>query len=115
MEFQLDHKLILHGSMLFHMGLQKLFLDLISFMTFFLNPSNFLRIREVLLWVDKRYNHPPIYVTENGCDVPNESQLPLDQALNDTFRVQFYNDYITEMGKAIDRGVDVKAYFAWSL
>lgn len=33
---------------------------------------------------------PPIFVTENGCDVPGETQMPLGEALNDTFRVDFY-------------------------
>ena len=28
----------------------------------------------------------PIYVTENGCDVPNESHLTFDDIINDKFR-----------------------------
>ena len=28
----------------------------------------------------------PIYVTENGCDVPNESHLTFDEIINDKFR-----------------------------
>ena len=28
----------------------------------------------------------PIYVTENGCDVPNESRLTFDEIINDKFR-----------------------------
>jgi beta-glucosidase/6-phospho-beta-glucosidase/beta-galactosidase len=37
-----------------------------------------------------RYNSPSIYITENGCDAPNEDSLPLAQALNDTFRVDYF-------------------------
>ena len=33
----------------------------------------------------------PIVVTENGCDVPGESELPLKEALSDTFRVKYLN------------------------
>lgn len=39
-----------------------------------------------------------------GCDVPNESQLPLKEALNDQFRVDFYDGYIGNMGQAIADG-----------
>jgi hypothetical protein len=28
----------------------------------------------------------PIYITENGCDVPNESHLSFDDIINDKFR-----------------------------
>ena len=71
--------------------------------------------RNMLNWVAERYGNPGIYVTENGCDVPNESQLPLDQALQDDFRVNFYRDYIQNMALAMMDGVSVKGYFAWSL
>jgi len=71
--------------------------------------------RKMLNWVAERYGNPGIYVTENGCDVPNESSLPLQQALNDDFRVNFYRDYIGNMVEAMKEGVDVKGYFAWSL
>jgi hypothetical protein len=39
-----------------------------------------------------------------GCDVPNESSLPLAQALNDTFRVNFYKGYIGNMAQAMKKG-----------
>lgn len=42
--------------------------------------------------------------SSSGCDVPNESQLPLEEALNDQFRVDFYNGYIGNMGQAIADG-----------
>ena len=71
--------------------------------------------RKMLNWVAERYGNPGIYVTENGCDVPNESALPLKQALNDDFRVNFYRDYIGNMVEAMKDGVDVRGYFAWSL
>ena len=39
-----------------------------------------------LMWVTERYNRPVIVVTENGCDILNENELQLPEALNDTFR-----------------------------
>ena len=74
---------------------------------------------KVLKWNTKRYTvagKPPVlYVTENGCDVPGESTLPLPLALQDSFRVDYYRDYLAAMAKARDEGVDVRGYFAWSL
>jgi len=54
-------------------------------------------------------------VTENGVDVPNESALDLDKALNDTFRIQYYHSYLRQLATAIHQGVRVAGYFAWSL
>ena len=72
-------------------------------------------IYNMLKYVDKRYDHPPIYITENGVDVPNESSIPLPEVLNDTFRINFYSGYIGNVLKAKSEGVDVRGYFAWSL
>jgi len=73
-------------------------------------------IRSLLRWVNKRYDGPEIVITENGVDVPNESNMTLETALNDTFRIQFYSGYLTEVSKAIieDR-IPITGYFAWSL
>lgn len=46
-----------------------------------------------IMWNHDRYSAglsvgaaPVFYITENGCDVPNESFISMEQALNDTFR-----------------------------
>jgi len=73
-------------------------------------------IRKMLNWVADRYDNPPLYITENGCDVPNESQIPFPQVLNDTFRIDFYSQYISNVSAALNEdNVDVRGYFAWSL
>eukprot|EP00486_Rosalina_sp_Unknown_P001744 CAMPEP_0201569066 /NCGR_PEP_ID=MMETSP0190_2-20130828/10541_1 /ASSEMBLY_ACC=CAM_ASM_000263 /TAXON_ID=37353 /ORGANISM="Rosalina sp." /LENGTH=503 /DNA_ID=CAMNT_0047990979 /DNA_START=33 /DNA_END=1547 /DNA_ORIENTATION=+ len=72
-------------------------------------------IYNMVKYVDNRYNHPPIYITENGVDVINESSIPLPEVLNDTFRINFYDGYISNVLKAKSEGVDVRGYFAWSL
>ena len=33
--------------------------------------------RKLLAWIDKRYNHPKIYVFENGVSVPGETSKPI--------------------------------------
>lgn len=37
-----------------------------------------------------RYNKPEIWVTENGVCSPGESDVSMEEALKDTFRVDFY-------------------------
>lgn len=74
---------------------------------------------KMLKWNNQRYtvdgNKPVIYVTENGCDVPNESSMPMAQALHDSFRIDYYRQYLASLDRAIKEGVDVRGYFAWSL
>lgn len=66
--------------------------------------------------MQKTYHPNYIVVTENGVDVPNENNLPIEQALNDTFRVNYFSDYLDNVLAAIEQdGVNVRGYFAWSL
>mmetsp|Transcript_45458 Transcript_45458/g.75790 ORF Transcript_45458/g.75790 Transcript_45458/m.75790 type:complete len:590 (+) Transcript_45458:145-1914(+) len=69
---------------------------------------------KLLHWVKRTYDPKAIIVTENGVDVPGESDMPLEEALNDTFRREFYRDYIGAMRRAVQEGVPVKGYTAWS-
>ncbi len=48
-----------------------------------------------------RYNRPVIWVTENGVSVPDESNESLPGVLNDTFRINFYRDYMQAAMAAI--------------
>ncbi|KAF7307460.1 Glycoside hydrolase family 1 protein [Mycena indigotica] len=71
--------------------------------------------RSLLNYLWKRYRKP-IYVTENGFAVMNESSKPRDVAVNDTDRVNYYRGVTACMQAAINEdGVDVRAYLAWSL
>ena len=73
-------------------------------------------IRGSINWVNKRYNQPVIYIFENGVSVPGETELPLTQALHDSFRIDFYKGYIDNVIKSVtEDGIDVRGYFAWSL
>jgi len=68
--------------------------------------------RKLLEWIDLRYDHPEIYITENGCSF-NESII--SGVVDDADRINFFKGYLTEIKKAIDKGVNVKGYFIWSL
>ena len=56
----------------------------------------------------------PIYVTENGFAVKGEDNLPVQQAINDTDRVNYFKGNLEALLGAIDDGVVIKSYFGWS-
>ena len=62
-------------------------------------------LRKLLNWVDQRYAHPPIYVTENGWSTPGEESA--QEGVVDDGRVLFYHNYTGEVQRAIveDGGV----------
>lgn len=69
--------------------------------------------RKMLNWINSRYQGLPICVTENGCAVREPDR---NSAENDELRCRFIESYIKAMREAVlEDGVDVKAYFAWSL
>ncbi|EPQ50817.1 glycoside hydrolase [Gloeophyllum trabeum ATCC 11539] len=70
--------------------------------------------RLLLNYLWNRYNMP-IYVTENGFAVKNESSMPLEQALKDTDRVEYFQGNCEALLKAThEDGVQIRAYFPWS-
>nr|QCQ82763.1 furostanol glycoside 26-O-beta-glucosidase [Trigonella foenum-graecum] len=72
-------------------------------------------IQELLLYVKKMYNNPLIYITENGIDEFNDPTLSLEEALMDTYRIDYYHRHLFYIRSAIKNGVNVKGYFAWTL
>lgn len=69
--------------------------------------------RDMLLKVTDEYGKMPIYIMENGASNPDV--IAADGNVHDTLRVDYYKGYIRALHEAIDRGVDVRGYFAWSL
>ncbi|THH21387.1 hypothetical protein EW146_g134 [Bondarzewia mesenterica] len=58
----------------------------------------------------------PIYVTENGFAVKDEHNMPVEQALHDVDRVEYFQGMTAALlAAAVEDGVDIKAYFPWSL
>ncbi|KAI0719769.1 beta-glucosidase [Cerioporus squamosus] len=71
--------------------------------------------RALLNYLYKRYSKP-IYVTENGFAVKDENTMPIEQALADHDRVQYYKGNTAAILAAVNEdGVDIRSYFAWSL
>jgi beta-galactosidase len=50
---------------------------------------------------------PPIHITENGCS--------FDDSIEDDDRIAFLNDHLAAVHTAMSEGVDVAAYYVWSL
>ena len=68
--------------------------------------------RKLLHWIDRRYGHPQIVITENGCALTDK---PENGQVHDSQRIQYLHDYLAEIHNAISAGVDVRGYFVWSL
>ncbi|WP_019631816.1 GH1 family beta-glucosidase [Actinomadura atramentaria] len=56
---------------------------------------------------------PPIVVTENGASFADEPGP--DGTVDDADRIAFLDGHIRAMRTAIEEGIDVRGYFAWSL
>jgi beta-glucosidase len=68
--------------------------------------------RKLLNWIDLRYDHPPIVITENGCAFEDAME---NGQVNDQHRIDFLTSYIDECRRAVTEGVDLRGYFVWSL
>jgi beta-glucosidase len=71
-------------------------------------------LTEVLLWVRDRYGDIPLYVTENGAAFA-DPPTPKNGRVQDPLRVDYLRDHLRAALRAIERGVDLRGYFAWSL
>ena len=62
--------------------------------------------------LNDQYQLPPIYLTENGAAMPDRF---LNGEINDLDRVEFFQKHLAAVHEALQEGVDIQAYFAWSL
>ena len=67
---------------------------------------------ELLVSLNKKYTLPPVYITENGAAMADEI---IDGVVNDQDRVDYYQQHLNAVHDAIELGVEVNGYFAWSL
>jgi beta-glucosidase len=69
-------------------------------------------MRDHLLKLTEMYGKMPIYISENGACYYDT--VGADGKDHDEARVNFYRRYITSLHQAIEKGVDIRGYFAWS-
>lgn len=67
--------------------------------------------RKLLHWIDQRYDHPEIILTENGCAFDDRFE---DGEINDVQRIDFLSRYIRQCHRALNEGIRLKGYFLWS-
>ena len=68
---------------------------------------------DLLLWIGERAPGLPLVVTENGSAWDDE--VDAEGVVHDPERVDYLLRHLAAMTAAIDRGADVRGYFAWSL
>ena len=71
-------------------------------------------LTDTLVWIRDRYGDIPQYVTENGAAFYDPPAAPAGRVA-DPLRIDYYRSHLRAVHAAIERGVDVRGYFAWSL
>ena len=67
-------------------------------------------LQDGLIEVYNRY-HLPIFITENGIGIREDVTV---NQVQDDYRISFMNDHINAVMNAMDAGVNVCGYYAWS-
>ena len=69
-------------------------------------------IYDLLLMISNEYTKKPIYITENGAAFDDKI---INGEINDENRISYIESHLKELHKAIQSGVYLKGYYAWSL
>ena len=71
-------------------------------------------LTDTLTWVKARYGDMPIYVTENGAAF-YDPPVAENRRVHDPLRTDYFRKHLLAVRKAIEEGVNIKGYMAWSL
>ena len=66
-----------------------------------------------LQWIKNEVGNIPIYITENGC--AQEDVLTANQEVHDLKRIEYMQLHLAQCQHALENGINLKGYFAWSL
>ena len=69
---------------------------------------------DMLNWVSKRYDNPPVYITENGSAF-YDPPVAENGRIDDPLRQNYMRSHIKAVHQAIQDGCDIRGYFTWSL
>jgi beta-glucosidase len=72
-------------------------------------------LRNVLVWLHETYHPKALYVTENGAAYDDPAPAADVDVVEDASRVAYYQTHLNACQQAIEKGVPLKGYFAWSL
>jgi beta-glucosidase len=70
-------------------------------------------LRELLVRLHRDYHPVEMYVTENGCAMPDV--FSSDGQVHDPRRIAYLQSHFQAMHQAIDEGAPIKGYFAWTM
>lgn len=70
-------------------------------------------IYDLLVRLDRDYDHPPILITENGAAF--RDMVMEDGTVPDPQRQEYLTRYLRQIHRAIQDGVDLRGYYLWSL
>jgi beta-glucosidase len=71
-------------------------------------------LTDVLVRVTQRYGRKPLYITENGAAF-YDPPVAEGGRIDDPLRVAYYRSHLAAVLDAVERGADVRGYYAWSL
>lgn len=70
-------------------------------------------LTDILCWVKQTYGDFPVYVTENG--VALDDPPPINGTIQDDGRISYLRQHFAAAAAAIEKGVDLRGFFVWSL
>jgi beta-glucosidase len=71
-------------------------------------------LTKILTWVKSRYGDIPVYVTENGSAF-TDPPTAIEGRVEDPLRVSYLRNHLLAARDAMQQGVNLRGYFAWSL
>lgn len=75
-------------------------------------PLDPVGLYDSLHYTKDRYGDIPIYITENGACINDE---PENGRVRDTRRINYLRQHLVSLHRAVEDGIDVRGYMAWSL
>ena len=70
-------------------------------------------LESLLTWLTQRYGNLPVYLTENG--MAKENEIVEDGFVHDPERIDYIRTHFESARRAVEKGVDLRGYFVWSL
>ena len=67
---------------------------------------------DVLQYIHARYRDVPIYITENGCALPNKHDK--ESECEDPERITYLREHLRMCVRAIRSGINLKGYYYWN-
>ena len=70
-------------------------------------------IKGEVLYIKDEYGNPDLYITENGCAMPDQPDE--NGFVADWDRINYLKSHLHALHEAIQEGANLKGYFAWSI